>query len=122
MNHLGKLRADELQMLRELEFPQPLAPQHHAQHPHQEENERVDDMGFFDDEAATGYLASLLDYRNSPAEVQLGLDEAMVAEWTKYQEFHAVVPCSEKQVEELLRPGHISAYPPSGCLPISTNT
>ena len=94
MNHLGKLRTDELQMLQELEFPQPLDPQHHAQHSRQEENEHADDMGSSDDEAvATGYLASLLDYRNSPAEAQLGLDEAMVGEWTKYQEFHAVVPC-----------------------------
>ncbi|CAE7255946.1 RE2 [Symbiodinium natans] len=108
MNHLGKLRADEHQMMEDLEFPQPRIPSPQVEQPRQEEPERADDMHSSDDEeVGTGFLASLLDYHNSPAEVQLGLDEAMLAEWAKYQEFHAVIPCSKKQVQELLSQGHI---------------
>ncbi|CAE7246083.1 RE2 [Symbiodinium natans] len=108
MNHLGKLRADEHQMMEDLEFPQPRIPSPQVEQPRQEEPERADDMRSSDDEeVGTGFLASLLDYHNSPAEVQLGLDEAMLAEWAKYQEFHAVIPCSKKQVQELLSQGHI---------------
>ncbi|CAE7256176.1 AGM1 [Symbiodinium natans] len=101
MNHLGKLRADEHQMMEDLEFPQPRIPSPQVEQPRQEEHSSDDE------EVGTGFLASLLDYHNSPAEVQLGLDEAMLAEWAKYQEFHAVIPCSKKQVQELLSQGHI---------------
>ena len=108
MNDLGKLHTDELQMTQELEFPQPTASHLEAQYSCQKECEREEDMSPSDDEGdTTAYLASCLDYYNSPAEVQLGLDEAMLAEWMKCQQFHAVVPCSKKQLEELLRQGHI---------------
>ena len=53
------------------------------------------------------FLASLIDYHNEPIEVQLGLDQAMSAEWQNYTEFNAVVPCTDKEVLDLMKAGHV---------------
>ncbi|OLP85299.1 hypothetical protein AK812_SmicGene33735 [Symbiodinium microadriaticum] len=58
-------------------------------------------------EHATAHMASLIDYHRAPVAVQLGLDKAMEAEWQKYVEFNAVVPCSRAEMFELSRAGHI---------------
>ena len=57
-------------------------------------------------ENTTANMASLIDYHKAPVATQLGLDKAMEAEWQKYVEFNAVVPCSREEMLELTRAGH----------------
>ena len=83
--------------LQVLETPEPVA--HHAQ------EQVVWETSFEDDaqEQATAHMASLIDYHKAPVAVQLGLDKAMEAEWQKYVEFNAVVPCSREEMPHVHR-------------------
>ena len=63
-----------------------------------------------------------MDYHKASVSVQLGLDKAMETEWQKYVEFNAVVPCTAKEMNELIRAGHVCIYPRSRSLPTKMST
>ena len=60
------------------------------------------------------FLASLIDYHNARMEADRSIDQAMNAEWQKYTEFNAVVPCTDKEFRDLMKAGHV-CIPQSGC-------
>ena len=118
MTDVGKLTQQDLDFLSQLEFPfyadsavpealqvleapEPVA--HHAPEQVVWETSPEGDA----QEQATAHMASLIDYHKAKVAVQLGLDKAMEAEWQKYVEFNAVVPCSREEMLELTQAGHV---------------